>query len=349
MKIRGLAITVSVLAVAAAAVFWSGGRSGRAPADPRVGRALGDPGSIDRASGIRVSDQGKSVALDRGADGGWRVTSYFGLPADFPKLATLAGDLVAAKVERFVTDDPARIARLEFKDTRIAFLDASGRTLWAVTLGKAASSGGRFVRVDGEAGVYLANLNSWIDTEPRNWADAQLTNLAPDDVARVEIGFEGGPSPVFTRASKDAPWSCPGSPAGRRVKADAIASILASLGSLRFSDTADPADPLAAAARAHARSISFTTFKGVTTRITLGRRPEETRPAPPPAKGAAKAPEAKPETVPAGPVFVLVSSSDAAAPVNALMRRRAFQVDEYTFTSLPQKPDELFEPVPAAR
>jgi hypothetical protein len=54
--------------------------------------------------------------------------------------------------------------------------------------------------------------------------------------------------------------------------------------------------------------------------------------------------EAKPETVPAGPVFVVVSSSNASAPVNALMRLRAFQVDEYTFTSLPQKPGELFEP-----
>jgi hypothetical protein len=29
------------------------------------------------------------------------------------------------------------------------------------------------------------------------------------------------------------------------------------------------------------------------------------------------------------------------------MRQRAFQVDEYTFTGLPQKPGELFEPIPA--
>ena len=36
--------------------------------------------------------------------------------------------------------------------------------------------------------------------------------------------------------------------------------------------------------------------------------------------------------------------SDAAAPVNGLMTRRTFQVDEYAFTSLPQKPGELFEP-----
>jgi len=28
------------------------------------------------------------------------------------------------------------------------------------------------------------------------------------------------------------------------------------------------------------------------------------------------------------------------------MKQRAFQIDEYSFTSLPQKPDELFEAAP---
>ena len=37
-----------------------------------------------------------------------------------------------------------------------------------------------------------------------------------------------------------------------------------------------------------------------------------------------------------------------AAPVNAAMQKRAYQVSEYTFTSLPQKPEEIFEPAPAA-
>ncbi|HXQ79690.1 MAG TPA: hypothetical protein VN775_00165, partial [Opitutaceae bacterium] len=70
-------------------------------------------------------------------------------------------------------------------------------------------------------------------------------------------------------------------------------------------------------------------------------------PAPPAKEADAKA-EAKPvapefETIPAGPVFAFVSSSDPHAAVNDLMKRRAFQVDDYTFTRLPQKPEELFE------
>ena len=46
---------------------------------------------------------------------------------------------------------------------------------------------------------------------------------------------------------------------------------------------------------------------------------------------------------PAGPVFAVISSSDAKAPIVDLMGRRAFEVDEYTFTGLPQKSDDFFE------
>jgi hypothetical protein len=45
-------------------------------------------------------------------------------------------------------------------------------------------------------------------------------------------------------------------------------------------------------------------------------------------------------------VFAIVAHSDAAAPINALMAKRAFQISDYTFTGLPQKSDELFEPAP---
>jgi hypothetical protein len=61
--------------------------------------------------------------------------------------------------------------------------------------------------------------------------------------------------------------------------------------------------------------------------IALGRKPEEKKPA-----------------VPAGPVYAFITSSDPRAPINAWMKTRAFQVDEYTYTGLPQKPDDLIAP-----
>ncbi|HUJ42957.1 MAG TPA: DUF4340 domain-containing protein [Opitutaceae bacterium] len=69
-------------------------------------------------------------------------------------------------------------------------------------------------------------------------------------------------------------------------------------------------------------------------------------PAPAAAAPPAKPVEPKVETIPAGPVYAFITSSDPAAPINALMKKRAFQIYDWNFTSLPQKPDELFEPLP---
>jgi hypothetical protein len=52
------------------------------------------------------------------------------------------------------------------------------------------------------------------------------------------------------------------------------------------------------------------------------------------------------ETIPAGPVFAYITHSEGSQPINALMQKRAFQIAEYSFTSLPQKAEDLFEPIP---
>ena len=190
MKLKGLVLTAAVLAVLSVVAYRANRTAPSAPSDPRTGRPFGDPAAIGRASVIRLSDQGKTIVLTRAPDGSWRDSSYFDLPADFSKLSSLANDLVTARIQRFVTDNPDRLARLEFKDTRIEFLDAAGGVLWSATLGKSADTGGRFVRFGSEDRAYLVALNAWIDTEPRNWADARLLDLAPDGVARVEVVVE---------------------------------------------------------------------------------------------------------------------------------------------------------------
>ena len=75
---------------------------------------------------------------------------------------------------------------------------------------------------------------------------------------------------------------------------------------------------------------------------TLNPEPAAAPATPPPAKPE----EPKVETIPAGPVYAFITDSDAAAPVNELMKKRAYQVLDWNFSGLPQKPDELFEPIP---
>jgi hypothetical protein len=381
MKLRSLIVTVLVLAALSAVVYFVR-RPGPPPsADTRVGQTLIDRAAIEKAAKLRLSDQGKSVTLTRQSDGTWRVPSYYDMPADFQKLSSFVSSLTDAKVERLVTSNAERISRLEFKDTKIELLDNSDKELWSLTLGKTPElGGGRYVRYGNEQKAYLANVSAWIDAEPKNWANAELLNVKADDVAKMEITFPDAPAITFSRAKKDDAWTADKTPDKQRVNAAKITSTLGTVGNVRFSETSDLADPNVAAAKKNERTVKLTTFDNKTYTVALGRKPEEKKLKPPapstdgksgpaalgsvadlnkkddkPKDGAEKSGDAKSdakpltpeyETIPAGPVYVFITSSDANAPVNALMQKRAFQVYEYAFTSLPQKPEELFEPAP---
>lgn len=381
MKLRTLVVTVAALAVLAAIVAFVQRPAAPKVADARLGQPIVDRATVERAAKFNLSDGGKSVALARAADGTWRVASYFDFPADFQKLSRFIDDLAGAKLDRLVTRNPERIARLEFKDTKLSLADSVGQPLWSVTLGKNAETGGRFVRFGDENKAYLATLNAWLDTDSKNWAEAQLVHLKPEDVAKIELTFPDANPVTVTRAKKEDAWAAANAPAGQRLKPEQISSLLSSLTSLRFSNTTEPGDASAVAAKAHERIAKLTTFDGKTLTIALGRKPEEKKLKPPtptadgksgpaalgsvadlarkpepaaePQTGAPASEPAKPaapefETIPAGPVFATVASSDPAAPINALMQKRAFEVSDYVFTSLPKSPADLFEPAPAA-
>ena len=363
MKIKTLAIAVAVLAALSIVAYLGNRPPAPRSEDPRVGTPVLGRDVVSKAARMVVADGGKKVELTRQPDGTWLVASYYGLPADFDKVARLIQDLNESKVDRFVTSSPERLSRMGFADSSISLEDASGKPIWSVTFGRTPESGnGKFIRFGSEPAAFFSGLHVWLDTDAKGWADARLATVKGDDVASVEIPFDGEATVVASRAKKDAPWAAK-APAGKRLLADRVSSLVSTLTTLRFSDTTALDDPQAAEAARHMRVFKLTTFDGKTLTVALGRKPEEKRP-----KAAAKAPEpatapgakpgegkeeakpapAKPvepefETIPAGPVFASVRSSDPHAPVNDLMKRRAFEIDDYSYTGLPQKSEELFE------
>jgi hypothetical protein len=380
MKLKTLIVSVAVLAVLSAIMFFVRRPAAVTPADTRLGQPIVDSATVEKSAKLRVADQGKSVTLTRQPDGTWRVPGYYDFPADFSKLSGFVSSLTSAKLERLVTSNAERIARLEFKDTKVELLDAADKAVWSVTLGKTPESGtGRFLRFGDEAKAWLASLEVFLDVDPKNWVDSQLLKLKTDDIAKIEFPLPDGGTVTAAHAKKEDPWTAEKTPDGQRLKADKVASALTALVNLRFTETTDVTDANAVAARASARTFKLTTFDGKTFDVALGRKPEEKKlKAPvadsksgPAALGSAtellnkekekdvktaagadaKIEPAKPltpefETIPAGPVCVFIASSDPAAPLNAMMQKRAFQIAEYTFTSLPQKTEELFEPAP---
>ena len=380
MRLKTILTSVLVLAVLSTVAFFATRPEEPKSADTRLNQPLVDRAVIEKATKLRLVDAGKTVELTRQADGTWRVPSYYDFPADFGKLSGIIGNLTDAKLQRLVTSSPERIARLEFKDTKIELLDAADKPVFSVTLGKnSETGGGRFVRFGDEPKAFLANLNAYLDAEPKNWANAELINLKADDIAKIEIPFAEGGAVTVSRAKKEDLWVAEKTPEGQRVKVDKVAAVLSSIGTVRFSDTTAPDDANAVAAKANERLFKLETFDKKVIKIALGRKPEEKKlktPAPtadgktgPAALGnisdllkkdekrdAAKPGEEKKddkplapefETIPAGPVFVNISHSDGTtATVNAMMAKRAFQISDYTFTGLPQKADEMFEPAP---
>ena len=368
MKLKTIIVSVLVLTALSLVVFFVSRPAPPATTDARLDQPLVGRATIEKAAKLRLSDQGKTVTLERGQDAAWRVPSYYNFPADFAKLSGLVGNLTDAKAQRLVTRN-------------------ADQELWSITLGKTPETGaGRFVRFGTEPKAYLANLTAWLDTESKNWASSELINVKADDVAKIEMPFSEAGSVTISRAKKEDPWSADKTPAGQKLKTDKMSSVLSSIGTLRFSDTNDRADPAVVTAAAHQRTFKLTTFDQKTLTVAISRKPEEKKLKPPTASADGKSGPAalgsmadlnkkedkakdtagKPgedtkadpakaltpeyETIPAGPVFVHVTHSDANAPVNALTQKRAFQIADFVFTSLPQKAEELFEPAtpPAA-
>ncbi len=376
MKLKPLFLIVVLLAALSVVAYVLQRPPGAASPDPRVGRPVLDPAVLDATARIELTDQGKRVVLAK-SGAAWVVSSYYDLPADFAKLSRLIDDLNRATISRLVTREPATLARLGFKDAAITLVDAAGRVVWKLAIGKDAEGGGRFVRYDDEAKGFVANLSAYLDLEPKNWADMQLVNLKADDLAAVAIGLPDGTTVRATRANKDAAWAAANPPAGQRLNLDRLTTLLGSLTRLRFEDTAEPGDAGVAGARPHARTITLTTFGHETITIQLGRVPEA--PKPEAQKTEAKAPGApgiadntqgsapapggsgpaatgnpEPKTQnpesppPPRPVYAFITSSNPGAPINALMKRRAYQVFDWIENGLPQKPADLFEPIPGA-
>jgi len=312
MKLKTLLLTIAALAVASAIVYFVNRPAQAVATDPRIGTPLVDRAALEKAGALRFADQGKTVQFAKQADGSWHVVSYFDFPADFAKLSQFVGELQNAKIERLVSSNPARLARYEFKDTNFALLDGASKELASVTLGKNAEGGGRLVRFGSEPKAYLARLSANFDTEPRNWADAQLVNLKNDDIAQVEIGFADVPAVIARRAKKEEPFVAEKAPEGQRLKADKMTSLVSSLTSLRFTDTNATDDANAVAAKQHLRTFKLTTFDGKTLTVALGRKPEQK---------IIKTPEPAKEPQKAGPAALLAKADEKtkseAAPDSA--------------------------------
>ncbi len=347
MKLRPLLLSLAVLIPAAGAIWWLQ-RPAPSPqsADTRLGQRVADPALLASAARVRIESAGQTLELARAAGDRWTLTGTPVLPADATRLSRLGADLVSPKIERLVTTNPTRLATLDLASAGVTFLDADGKVLLALDLGKTADGGGRFVRYADEAKAYLARLDLTLDAEAASWRDTTLvTLLTAADIASVSIGFPATPTPVVvSRTAVDAPWTSPATPAGQQVKASLLTNQLGNLTALRYSAVAPKLDPGVVAARIFPRELTLTTFAGRTVKFAISRATEPLAPPAPAVKEgeiASPAPTAAPR-----PVYVEVTDSTPDAVLVAAALTHAFEIGDWIFTSLPAQTADLFEPVP---
>lgn len=347
MNLKNLSIVVAALAVASVATWLIKNRDTDHGLDPRTGQPILDADLIARVAEVTYSTSGKTITVSNTASNGsaWVIREYYDLPVDFAKLSRLISSLRDARIKRFATANPERMERFGFGDVVLTLRDADGNELWKADFGETTTSGGRYLRYPGEEKAYIATISAWFDSSAKNWADAELVKVKPDEVTALEVGFDEGDPLILERENEKADWTCQSLAEGEKLKTSQISTLLARLTGLRFTDTADPDAEDVLAAREHARTFKLTTRDGRTYTIALGRRPA---PPPPPAPEPAEGEEAPPPP-PApkpGPVYAFITCSDSTDPINELMKRRAFEIAEYNYTSLPSRRASLVEAPP---
>ena len=350
MNLKPLAITVAILAILSGITWFttrpptpvreSGDRTG----EDTVPRDL-----IANATRITITDGGKTVELAQGTGLTWRVASYHDLPVDFAKLTRFVSQLTGTKIERFVTASPERIKRLGLDTARIIFHGADVPP-FTLELGRTTENGGRFIRRAGESRAYLAHFDLWLDAEPKNWADSTLVTLTRNDIARVELAFPGTSTLAFARKDKAEFFTVDPARNDQRLKPAALDALLDTLVSLRFKDTTDSTASDVADARKHSRTITLTTFDKRVLTLTMGRRPASTskdsqheKAAPEVTATTTQHSVPNEEGTPAGPVYIWIDDTKNDSPIARLMKERAVEISEQSFTNLPTIPDDLLE------
>src|SRR5690606_2866369 len=131
-------------------------------------------------------------------------------------------------------------------------------------------------RFGDEQKAFRTRLSAWLDTTSRNWADAALVDLKPEQVARIEVELPDADPIIATRENAEGRFAIENAPEDRQLRASSVNSLLTTLTGIRFNDTSSAGADEVAAAREHQRKVTLTTFDGQTLTIALGRKPEQT-------------------------------------------------------------------------
>jgi Domain of unknown function (DUF4340) len=195
----------------------------------------------DAVAKVVLTTPDGSFTLVRETGDHWSALERYGYPVDSNKVRALIVALADMRLIEAKTSMPERYTRLEVEDldakdakSRLLRVEsADGTVLAEAILGKrqhrltGAQAAGTYLRRPGEAQSWLASGGTDLDTEVVDWLDADIIDLDPARIARIEITPDSGPSYAAQRADAGGPLQLADLGADEKAKPDADLNRLA--------------------------------------------------------------------------------------------------------------------------
>jgi len=182
------------------------------------------------------------VSLQR-TQGEWRLAQRDGWRADGARIASYIARLAQAQRAEAKTDRPEMYPRIAVEE--VASPDAGGTELSVAGPGISARlllgkehklSGGRYVRVGGQARAWLCDSDVGFDPDPVSWLDHRLLEVPLARVLSVRMQAQG--APAYSLVSRDDRFRPDDAPSGAMRDSHAGDDVASALEAFDIEDVA---------------------------------------------------------------------------------------------------------------
>jgi hypothetical protein len=191
---------------------------------------------LDQVNAVRVFGPGNQLKVEiTRAQDGWRVNERWKYPAAADKVSQLLLDLGEAKTVEEKTSNESNYSALGVEgvsnDTatgvRVELAGIPGIDVIIGKMGPTTSS--RYVRKSSEKASWLVDRTLDAPSEPKEWLDTQLIDIAAERIQSVSIAHEGKQAFTAAKANRSAEnFTVTGLKKGQALSSDSAANGLAS-------------------------------------------------------------------------------------------------------------------------
>lgn len=351
MNLKPLYISTIVLTILASITYFVKSADSSHAADSRVGQTISADTSLRGVAKIAIQADMQSLTFEYSTDtNNWLLQESYNLPADMSRIGSTITKITDSRLERVASSNPDRIAEFGFNGNAITLSDASDNTVIALELGRETDTGKQLVKFAGEDIAFLINDQIALDSNAIAWLDKTLVKYEQDDVLAATITLLDNSSLNVTRTASTEDWQTTQQlPEGKELDQSALSSAINKFASSSFTDLAETTDEAVTAAQESSIQINLTFADESTLNLTIGQRPEVkvTKEVETLNEDGETVTEIQEEVeTPSGPAYLFASSSNTENPINGYMKKAAFEIATYQFTSLPKTLDELLKDIP---